>query len=155
MLWDISVYQKCKTVQLYVTVFTVLLPQYEKHKSTLLKIHSNYRLKNKIIHVCDMSIIRGVAAPVSTNHRRWQDSAYMFVLAVDVNHSPAKPIMSSPVDSWLKKRGWPEKRIESNLEQLRRYRSRFRFKPSSSSDTDGKFALITHLKWKTAPVWNR
>lgn len=29
----------------------------------------------------------------------------MFVFAVDVSHSPAKPMMSSPVDSWLKNLG--------------------------------------------------
>lgn len=71
--------------------------------------------KIKIIHICDNTYLpRYMAAHVSTSHW-WQDTAYMFVLAVDVSHSPAKPIMSSPVDSWLKKRGWPEKRIESNL----------------------------------------
>ncbi len=31
--------------------------------------------------------------------------SYMFVFAVDVNHSPARPMMSSPVDSWLKNLG--------------------------------------------------
>lgn len=31
----------------------------------------------------------------------------MFVFAVDVSHSPARPMMSSPVDSWLKNLGWP------------------------------------------------
>lgn len=46
-----------------------------------------------------------------TRHRSWQDTAYMFVLAVDVSHSPAKPMMSSPVESWLKKRGWPERQL--------------------------------------------
>lgn len=32
----------------------------------------------------------------------------MLALAVEVSHSPAKPITSRPEDSWLKKRGWPE-----------------------------------------------
>ena len=31
--------------------------------------------------------------------------AHMFVLAVAVSHSPAKAMMSNPVDSWLKNRG--------------------------------------------------
>lgn len=31
----------------------------------------------------------------------------MLVLAVEVSHSPAKPTMSKPVDSWLKNLGWP------------------------------------------------
>jgi len=35
------------------------------------------------------------------------NESHMFVFAVDVNHSPARPIMSSPVDSWLKNLGWP------------------------------------------------
>lgn len=32
----------------------------------------------------------------------------MLVLAVDVSHSPARAIMSRPVDSWLKNLGCPE-----------------------------------------------
>lgn len=32
---------------------------------------------------------------------------YMLVLAVEVSHSPARPTMSNPVDSWLKNLGWP------------------------------------------------
>lgn len=32
---------------------------------------------------------------------------HMLVLAVDVSHSPANPMMSNPVDSWLKNLGWP------------------------------------------------
>lgn len=35
---------------------------------------------------------------------------YMLVLAVEVSHSPARPIMSRPEDNWLKKRGWPKGR---------------------------------------------
>lgn len=38
-------------------------------------------------------------------HKR---GTYMLVLAVEVSHSPARPIMSKPEDSWLKKRGWPK-----------------------------------------------
>lgn len=34
-----------------------------------------------------------------------QDATHMLVLAVDVSHSPARPMMSRPDDSWLKKRG--------------------------------------------------
>lgn len=30
---------------------------------------------------------------------------HIFVFAVEVSHSPTKPIMSSPVDSWLKNLG--------------------------------------------------
>lgn len=30
---------------------------------------------------------------------------HMFVLAVEVSHSPTKPTMSNPVDSWLKNLG--------------------------------------------------
>lgn len=30
---------------------------------------------------------------------------YMLVLAVEVSHSPARPMMSRPEDNWLKKRG--------------------------------------------------
>ena len=33
----------------------------------------------------------------------------MFVFDVAVSHSPAKETISRPVDSWLKKRGCPEK----------------------------------------------
>lgn len=33
---------------------------------------------------------------------------YILVLAVDVSHSPAKPMISNPVESWLKNRGWPK-----------------------------------------------
>lgn len=33
------------------------------------------------------------------------DVTHMLVLAVDVSHSPARPMMSRPEDSWLKNRG--------------------------------------------------
>lgn len=39
--------------------------------------------------------------------RKGGDEAHMLVLAVEVSHSPAKPTMSNPVDSWLKNLGWP------------------------------------------------
>ena len=32
----------------------------------------------------------------------------MLVLAVAVSHSPAREVTSSPQESWLKNRGWPE-----------------------------------------------
>ena len=32
----------------------------------------------------------------------------MLVLAVAVSHSPAKEVTSSPQESWLKNRGWPD-----------------------------------------------
>ena len=32
----------------------------------------------------------------------------MLVLAVAVNHSPAREVTSNPQESWLKNRGWPE-----------------------------------------------
>ena len=31
----------------------------------------------------------------------------MLVLAVAVNHSPAREVTSNPQESWLKNRGWP------------------------------------------------
>ena len=34
----------------------------------------------------------------------------MLVFAVAVNHSPASPITSSPLESWLKQRGCPGKK---------------------------------------------
>ena len=35
----------------------------------------------------------------------------MLVLAVAVNHSPAREVTSSPQESWLKNRGWPGLKI--------------------------------------------
>ena len=35
----------------------------------------------------------------------------MLVLAVAVNHSPAREVTSKPQESWLKNRGWPGLRI--------------------------------------------
>ena len=35
----------------------------------------------------------------------------MLVLAVAVNHSPAREVTSNPQESWLKNRGWPGLRI--------------------------------------------
>ena len=49
-------------------------------------------------HSCSMSINVGAISYVN-----------MFVFAVAVNHSPARETMSKPVESWLKKRGWPVK----------------------------------------------
>ena len=43
---------------------------------------------------------------------------YMLVLAVEVSHSPARPMMSSPVDNWLKNRGWPGGGREKERERL-------------------------------------
>lgn len=44
----------------------------------------------------------------------------MLVLAVDVSHSPARPMMSRPEDSWLKNRGWPKDEITQMLDSVRR-----------------------------------
>lgn len=41
----------------------------------------------------------------------------MLVLAVEVSHSPAKPTISNPVDSWLKNRGWPAFEKEKKQKQ--------------------------------------
>ena len=49
-------------------------------------------------HSCSMSMNVGAISYVN-----------MFVFAVAVNHSPARETMSKPVESWLKKRGWPVK----------------------------------------------
>ena len=35
----------------------------------------------------------------------------MLVLAVAVNHSPAREVTSNPQESWLKNRGWPGLRM--------------------------------------------
>ena len=35
----------------------------------------------------------------------------MLVLAVAVNHSPAREVTSNPQESWLKNRGWPGLKI--------------------------------------------
>lgn len=37
----------------------------------------------------------------------YPNCTHILVLAVEVSHSPAKPTMSNPVDSWLKNLGWP------------------------------------------------
>lgn len=39
--------------------------------------------------------------------------AHMFVLAVAVSHSPAKAMISRPLESWLKKRGCPAQKNET------------------------------------------
>lgn len=45
----------------------------------------------------------------------------MLVFAVAVTHSPAREIVSRPHESWLKKRGCPEKNVYFNLDNLAFY----------------------------------
>jgi len=47
------------------------------------------------------------APPPNSRYLSMYSITYMLVLAVEVSHSPASPMMSRPEDSWLKNRGWP------------------------------------------------
>ena len=50
----------------------------------------------------------------------------MLVLAVAVNHSPAREVTSNPQESWLKNRGWPGLKIfrifRPGLRMFRKFR---------------------------------
>lgn len=50
----------------------------------------------------------------ATGQRSLGSVTHMLVLAVEVSHSPARPMISRPDESWLKNLGWPEKRFYSN-----------------------------------------
>lgn len=68
---------------------------------------------------------------------------YMLVLAVDVSHSPAKPMISSPVESWLKNRGWP--REGSNRQASRQTQLSSKQNPVLLGHIDGASIPMAHL----------
>ena len=57
---------------------------------------------------------------VHASRKRTQET-YILVLAVDVSHSPAKPMISKPVESWLKNRGWPREITGKHERQSRSF----------------------------------
>lgn len=64
---------------------------------------------------------------------------HMLVLAVEVSHSPAKPTMSKPVDSWLKNLGWPAVDKETMGRQK-----------NNESPQRGKMASLESLRWRVS-----
>lgn len=72
--------------------------------------------------------------------RDGEDDTHMLVLAVEVSHSPAKPTMSNPVDSWLKNLGWPAVQEEA----MKRHPQKSNESPKSPHEREhGFFGIIT------------
>lgn len=86
--WAIWVYQDSETVMVYITVCSVL-----QSEETLLTETKQLAPKRTSVAI---HAYRDRRRPAKHSP---SSAAYMLVLAVDVSHSPARPIMSSPVDS--------------------------------------------------------
>lgn len=77
--------------------------------------------------------------------RDGEGDTHMLVLAVEVSHSPAKPTMSNPVDSWLKNLGWPAVQEEA---MKQRHPQKSNESPKSPHEREHGFSGIVTLPCK-------